>query len=222
MSEIFSQKNLLTFLGIIVVAVIAFFVWNSNKKVAESLILQVPFTAQAPNGNWDRNEDCEETSIVMANAFLDGATNDRMPAAEAQKAINQLKTWEEANIGYNANTGADATTQMARGAFGILVKEIKNYTAEDLKSELSKNHVILLPINARLLDNPKYFDNGPLYHMIVVRGYRGDTFIVNDPGTEGGDGNEYTFDILKKAAADWDQNAKQMDPTRKIALILSK
>jgi hypothetical protein len=182
----------------------------------------VPFTAQAPTNLWDRNEDCEEASITMATAFLNGQTQDKISASDALKAINQLKNWEEVNIGYNANTGADATTAMATGAFGLKVKQIKDYTEQDLKAALNQNHVILLPINAKHLGNPAYHTNGPLYHMIVVRGYREDVFIINDPGTNGGDGNEYTFDTLKNAAADWDQTQKAMDPTRKIALILSK
>ncbi|MDB4940426.1 MAG: hypothetical protein JWO40_851 [Candidatus Doudnabacteria bacterium] len=192
------------------------------KALAQSITLAVPFSAQAPNGNWDRNEDCEETSITMANAYLTGTTEDKLPADAAQQAINNLKSWEQKNLGYNANTGVDATTKMAAGAFGLKIKPLVNFTENDLKTALSDNKPILLPINARQLGNPKYQDTGPLYHMIVLRGYDGDNFIVNDPGTEGGDGNSYTFSILKNAAADWNQTTKSMDATRKIALIVSK
>ncbi|KKR41046.1 MAG: hypothetical protein UT75_C0002G0083, partial [Candidatus Yanofskybacteria bacterium GW2011_GWE2_40_11] len=47
-------------------------------------------------------------------------------------------------------------------------------------------------------------------------------FIVNDPGTTQGNGMIYSFDTLKQAAADWNNSAKTMDATIKIALILSK
>src|SRR5579863_5518926 len=70
-----------------------------------TLILQVPFSTQAPDDSWSRNEDCEETSITMANAYLTGSTEDKLPPAAAQNAINNLKAWENANLGYNANTG---------------------------------------------------------------------------------------------------------------------
>jgi hypothetical protein len=185
------------------------------------VILQVPFTPQAPTNNWNRNEDCEETSITMAQAFLNGNMDDRLPAGIAQASINSLKKWEQSNLGYNANTGADATTKMAEGVFSMKIKQISNYTEQDLKDELIKHHPILLPINARLLGNPKYQNSGPLYHMIVVRGFKGDTFIVNDPGTDSGDGNEYPFSTLKKAAADWNNAAKTMNMSRKIALVAS-
>src|SRR6185369_12908370 len=78
----------------------------SHPPIPYAVILQVPFTSQAPNGNWNRNEDCEETSITMATAFLNGQTGNTMSAGDAQRAINQLKSWENINIGYNMNTGA--------------------------------------------------------------------------------------------------------------------
>jgi hypothetical protein len=187
-----------------------------------SLILAVPFSTQAPSGNWDRNEDCEETSITMANAFLTGTTEDKLPAGAAQNAINNLKTWENANLGYNANTGVDATTKMAEGAFGLNISSVQNFTEDDLKSALAHNHPILFPLNAKLLPNTHYVNGGPLYHMIVLRGYKGDTFIVNDPGTNGGDGNEYPFSVLQNASADWDNTTKTIDSNRKFALVVKK
>jgi len=158
----------------------------------------------------------------MATAFLNGQTGNLMPASDAQKAINQLKAWENINQGYNMNTGADATKKLAEGAFGLSVKAMVDYSETDLKQALASDHPILLPINAKLLNNPKYLNGGPLYHMIVVRGYHNGKFIVNDPGTESGNGNEYSFDVLKNAAADWNQTSQSMDPTAKIALVLSK
>jgi hypothetical protein len=192
------------------------------KIIPATVILQVPFSAQAPTNDWSRNEDCEETSITMANAFLTGTTEDRLPAAAAQNAIDNLKIWEQKNLGYNANTGVDATTQMAEGAFGLKVTQIQNFTEADLKTALTNNHPILLPINAKLLGNTQYANGGPLYHMIVIRGFKGDTFIVNDPGTDGGDGNEYPFIVLQKASADWNQAIKSIDASRKFALVVSK
>ena len=224
--EIESPKLDMLYAGIgvvvLTIALLYLFKGTVQKPLPETFILAVPFTPQAPTNNWNRNEDCEETSITMANAFLNGEQEDRMPAPLAQAAIDNLKKWEQANLGYNANTGADATQKMAEGAFSLKIRQIPNYTENDLKKALVNSQPILLPINARLLNNPKYFDNGPLYHMIIVRGYKSHTFIVNDPGTDSGDGNEYSFSTLHKAAADWNQATKKMDPNRKVALIVSK
>jgi len=214
-----SYKYIVALLGLaIVIGVISI----NNQQLPDTLLLAVPFTDQAPTGKWDRNEDCEEASITMAQAYLTGDTEDRLPVTGAQIYISKLRAWEEANLGYNADTGAYATSRMAEGAFGITVRQIKDYTEIDLKKELIKNNVILLPINARLLGNPTYAESGPTYHMIVVRGYNASGFIVNDPGTEQGNGMVYSFETLKRAAADWNNSAKIMNSTIKIALILSK
>lgn len=217
MKNIFSNhKPIVAILGIGALVIITY--WPLPK----TFLLPVPFTDQAPTGKWDRNEDCEEASIAMANAYLNGNEKDKLTATIAQEYITKLRIWENANLGYNADTGAYATSRMAEGAFGITVQQIKDYTEIDLKRELIKNHVVLLPINARLLGNPTYAESGPTYHMIVVRGYNTSGFIVNDPGTEQGSGMIYSFEILKKSAADWNNSAKIMDSTIKIALILSR
>ncbi|MFA6252654.1 MAG: C39 family peptidase [Patescibacteria group bacterium] len=192
------------------------------KSIPNSFVLQVPFSAQAPTDNWSRNEDCEETSLAMVDTFLKGNTQDNITASPAQTAIDNLKKWEQANLGYNADTGASATTKMAEGALGLKIKQIQDYTELDLKTELLKGHPILLPINAKLLNSPQYIEDGPTYHMIVIRGFRGHTFIVNDPGTNAGEANEYSFATLQKASADWDHVTKTMNAKRKIALVVSK
>jgi hypothetical protein len=211
-------------IAFVVLAIVALLIFKVviPKIMPASVILQVPFSAQAPTNNWSRNEDCEETSITMANAFVGGNTQDKLPAAAAQNAINNLKSWEQINLGYNQNTGVDATTQMAEGAFNLKITQIQNFTEDDLKNALLNNHPILLPINAKLLQSPQYANGGPTYHMIVIRGFKGDTFIVNDPGTDSGDGNEYSFTILQNASADWNNATKTIDQTRKFALVVSQ
>lgn len=195
---------------------------SENKTTADKLILQVPFSKQAPTDKWDRNEDCEETSVTMANAFLTGNTVNELPADQALEAINNLKNWENANLGFNKDTGAMATTRMAEGAFGLKVNQIKNFTEQNIKDALIENKPVLLPIDARKLNNPKYQNSGPQYHMIVIRGYDGSDLIINDPGVSDGNGQSYSFTALYNAAADWNQATQQMEPDNKIALVLSK
>ena len=221
----FSKLYMLYFgIAFVLLAGAGFYIFKviAPKNIPANFILQVPFSAQAPTDNWSRNEDCEETSLVMVNAFLTGNRENELTASSTQEAINIIKKWEQANLGYNANTGADATTKMAQNALILRVRQIKNYTEADLKTELVNGHPILLPINAKLLGSPQYLENGPTYHMIVIKGFKGDIFIVNDPGTDSGDSNEYSFSILQKASADWINATKKMDPTRKMALVISK
>ena len=156
----FSKLNIVfALLAVIILGAIFFLTKKPTNQAPSSFILQVPFSAQAPTDNWNRNEDCEEASITMANAFLTGNTQNELPPGPAQEAINNLRKWEAVNLGYNADTGADATTRMAQGAFGLTIKQISNFTKEDLKTELTNNHPILLPINAKFLGS--HWDRNP-------------------------------------------------------------
>jgi hypothetical protein len=211
-------------LGIIVLAISGYYIvkYKQTKNIPANLILAVPFSTQAPNENWNRNEDCEETSITMVNAFLTGNTENILPIDIAQNSINKLKAWEQTNLGYNADTGVNATTRMAEGVFGLTITKIQDFTETDLKNALINNNPILLPINAKLLESQQYINDGPTYHMIIIRGFKDHSFIVNDPGTNNGNANEYTFDVLKRASADWNHTTNSLDLTRKFALVVSK
>lgn len=213
-----AHRSVATVLTLGVVVLVVSMYW----PLPSELNLDVPFTDQAPTGKWDRNEDCEEASIAMAQAYLTGDTENLLPSAGAQSYISRLRAWENANIGYNRDTGAYATSRMAEGTFGLKVQQIHNYTKNDLKRALAKHHVVLLPIDARKLQSQQYTNSGPTYHMLVVRGYDPDSFIVNDPGTSDGNGVKYSFETLFDAAADWNNATQMMDHTIKIALVLSR
>src|SRR5690606_41290644 len=55
--------------------------------VVEQLILDVPFTSQAPEGNWKQpwQDACEETSILMVDRFYQEQA--QIGLEEAKKAI---------------------------------------------------------------------------------------------------------------------------------------
>ncbi len=208
-------------LAIVVLALIFYGVSEARtKSVPDSFSLDIPFTPQAPFGNWAGNENCEETSLTMANAYLNGDTRKELPATEAQQQIQRALDWENENLGHNADTGADETAKMAKEVFNLKSTKIFNYSDIDLKRAISKHNVVLLMINAPTLDSGQYpVGGGAGYHVVVLRGYNGDTFYINDPGTTGGENKAYSFDTIKKAAADW---SGRVDFSRKVALVLYK
>lgn len=207
---------------ILVIIILAVFVLPQERKLPVVHILQVPFTSQAPTSNWINNQDCEEASLTMANTYLNGQTHNVINAHDAIRAIAQLNNWEKVNLGYNLDTGAEDTKKLAEGAFAMKVKLIDNFTEADLKKALAANHPVLLPLDARKLGSPKYANGGPDYHMLVIRGYTETMYIVNDPGTSEGNGNEYTFETLYNAAADWNHTTQSMEPEKKILLVISR
>jgi len=192
------------------------------KQPPPELNLAVPFTTQAPNGNWAGNENCEETSAVMAAAYLNGNTQETLEANVAQDEINKLIVWENENLKYNANTGAHETASMIQSALNLHTIVKDDFTEDDIKNAITNKFVVLLPLNAQLLDPSNYPDLHPSYHMVVIRGYRDHLFYINDPGTTLGKNNPYTFEQIHNLAADWNQVTKKIDTGKKTIIIVSK
>jgi hypothetical protein len=71
----------------------------------------------------------------------------------------------------------------------------------------------------RQLGNPNYKQPGPLYHMLVIKGYKknGD-FITNDSGTRKGADYIYQADVIMQAMHDW--NGGKVKTGKKVMLIV--
>ena len=189
-----------------------------------TLSLKVPFTPQAPTGNWDKehNEACEEASALMAAAYFNGDTRSKIPAAEVEQELTRLFEWERANFGYSLDTNSVETAEMIRSVYGLKTKIINDYTEDDIKQAIRENKVVIVLAAGRKLGNPNYTAPGPLYHMLVVRGYTATKIITNDPGTRNGENYQYSFATLKNAPADWDHATNTIDESKSVIIVVSK
>jgi hypothetical protein len=77
----------------------------------------------------------------------------------------------------------------------------------DIKKELAKGNPVIVPTAGRQLHNPNFRQPGPIYHMLVVKGYEGDNFITMDVGTRNGYNYVYGQKVLFHAIADWQNDA---------------
>lgn len=197
---------------------------TSTAEGSGSLNLPIPFTSQAPTANWDylHNEACEEAGAIMANAFLTGDKDEVIPAVRVEAEISALTVWQDKNIGYHFDTTAQETAQMIQGYYGLKVKVQADYTLQDIKDQIDLHYVVILPVNGRLVNNPNYKKPGPIYHMLVIRGYNAAGLITNDSGTRNGKNYPYTFATLYNAGADWNHSLNTIDQTKKVIIIVSK
>lgn len=178
---------------------------TANKAlVAQKFIdLKVLFAPQAPFANWDElhNEACEEASMIMADVYF----NDKPLSAHImEQGILDLVKWETEN-GYSVDITAAEVVDILKKYFNLQGEIIDKVNPEKIKSLLDERKLIIVPAAGRLLGNPNYKSPGPLYHMLVIRGYdesRGE-FITNDPGTRKGDGYRYKYQKFIKAIHDW-------------------
>ncbi len=186
----------------------------ANAPLPATVNLAVPFTPQAPTANWDayHEEACEEASLYMVDQFYRGMPAGLLDPAAVEKAIHAMTDFEDKTFGFNQDTTAAQTAQIARDFLGYgHVEIVEQPTADRIKAILAAGHPVIVPVDGRLIGNPFYASPGPIYHMLVLRGYTSSGFISNDPGTRRGDGYVYGFDQVMKAMHDWNAAAGQAD-----------
>lgn len=168
---------------------------SKDKPSSQVLISGVPFTPQAPFGDWQdpRQQDgCEEASALMAVRWVRGEDLTREQARE--EIINISDFLQEKYGEYRDISLSDIKDQIFEDYFNYSsVKIKKNLEINDIIHELQNGNLVLAPMNGQKLPNPYYTPPGPSRHMMVVRGYdpAADTFITNDPGTRRGELFEY-------------------------------
>jgi len=158
----------------------------------------------------------------MVGAYFAGDTRKTIPATEVEKEIDKLVQWQETNFGYFLDTNAEETAEMIKSIYGLETNLVKNFTENDIKSALLANKVVIIPVNGRKLGNPNYKQPGPIYHMLVIRGYTATKIITNDSGTRNGESYLYLFSTINNATADWDHSINTIDESKSVMIVVSK
>ncbi len=187
--------------------------------------LPVPFTSQAPLGNWaQRQHTCEEASLVMVDRYLHGDHSGALIDPQtADATINQVTTWKPAVDLTTLQVGQVAHKYMG-WAYKVLPSDRLN-----MKQQLALGRPLIVGVRTHGLGNPNYpgyrthYEN-PAYsvsHYLVVAGYdQSDTFILNDPGLTRGHGYHITYDQLMHAIDDLDQAYPDLN-TGRVFLVLA-
>ncbi|MFC1656609.1 C39 family peptidase [Patescibacteria group bacterium] len=171
--------------------------------IPESYDIKVPFISQAPFGIWDElhDEACEEASILLVHYFYQGInlTRERM-----DQDIRALVNYQIKKYGKHKDLTSQETADLAKEYFNYKdVGVVYDFSWEDLKKEIIQDHPVIIPAAGRLLGNPYFTAPGPVYHMLVIRGYNQTEVITNDVGTRRGESYTYTYDVLDQAIHDW-------------------
>lgn len=156
---------------------------DESAALPQSVLLNVPFSTQAPLGEWsDRRQldGCEETSVKMAMMWAYGQA---APAEEVRRDIINMSEFERVTYGSFEDTSAVDTANLFQSFYGYnKVSVAYGITTPDIKLQLAAGHLVLIPLNTRLLKN-KFYRRGPPRHTVVVVGYDNQShqMIINDP-----------------------------------------
>lgn len=168
--------------------------------------LAVPFTSQAPNGVWDplHEDACEEASIYMVDQYFAGAGNVKIDPAIADPVLVDMVNMAQSELGHGLSITAEQVVELVDAYYdGYTAEIIEDPSINDIKQFLVDGYPVIVPAAGRELGNPFFTGEGPLYHMLVIRGYDESRFITNDPGTRHGQNYAYLYSVLMSAMGDW-------------------
>lgn len=174
---------------------------QDSDRVPDSYLLDIPFTSQAPTGDWSApfGEACEEAILVMVSHWKAGTG---FSASQVESEIYNIVDWENTVYGKNEDTSVNETANTAEQLLGLNVHTSRTVTIKRLKQLISEGKPVMVPVFGQAIGNVHYSNNGPLYHMVLLIGYDGDEFITHDPGTRYGASYRYNVNTFYDAIHD--------------------
>lgn len=200
---------------------------NKIIKVPNKFELLVDFAPQAPFANWDNihEEACEEASMIMVDKYF---KNQQLSEVIMEEELQKLLKWQKER-GYKVDLTTNEVVEILKDYFNLGAKLSTEVTVDKIKYELFNGNLIIVPTAGRELKNPNFKQPGPIYHMLVIKGYNDKEFITNDPGTKRGNNYKYLHQRLLDAIHDWDHKLAEDGMTeveithgRQIMIIVKK
>jgi len=192
---------------------------SSDETRPSAINWDVPFTSQAPFANWDEvhKEACEEASILMVLRYFSGDPFESEEEADA--ALDEVLAANEA-MGFAVDTTADQVRMLLLSLDPSLSASlIRNPSVDTLKAVLGDGALVIVPASGTALGNPYFRVPGPRYHMLVLRGFTDDGYVItNDPGTKRGEEFVYRWDVLMDAMHDW--NGGAVESGEKVVVVV--
>lgn len=192
----------------------------SPSTIAESAVITVPYTVQAPFRSWTlHQESCEEAAVLMYDYYLKGITSFSgstvIPQQGASDDMVTLKNWQVANYGSEPDLTIEALGKFMKDYYNYNYQVFKNITKDDIKREITNGNPVLVPVITHGLENPHY-SRQPSYHILFIKGYKSTGVITNDAGISQGENYFYTWDTLFSAI---DAQTSQMGQGREMVII---
>jgi peptidase C39-like protein len=194
----------------------------SPSPLPARILLQVPFTTQAPLGDWyAHQESCEAATLTMVVAYWRHDTEMVINPRVADASIKQIDAWK---------TQLDLTYpllgQIAEDHFGLGFQIIPN-TPGAIREQLAAGRPVIAEVRTHGLGNPSYPGYYSHYeqtgwsvpHFIVIIGYDSTGVWLNDAGISRGRGYHISFAQLTHAIADLDSHHPNLDQGQTLMVV---
>jgi len=185
-----------------------------------SVNLAVPFTSQAPSYNWDQpfQDACEEASLIMIDYYYQD--KELPPPLQIEDILLDMIGWQQDNWDGHFNLSVDKVVEFAGIYYDYDIEVVKDLTTDKIEDYLDRGLPIVIPADGHILEQPYFTNDGPDYHMLVIKGYIDGNFITNDPGTWRGADFIYSYENMMASIMDWDtKKASATGPKQGLVLL---
>ena len=175
----------------------------------DHVLLQVPFTTQAPLNNWAQHqESCEAANLTMLWLYWKHDLSVVIDPNAADNLIRTIDSWKS-----QPDLNDTMVGQLAEQHWGYSYRIVPN-DAQVIAKQLAAGRPLLAEVRTHGLGNPHYPGYTSHYeqtgwsvpHFVTIIGYDSTGVWLNDPGISWGRGYHVTYAQLTHAIDDLDQH----------------
>jgi len=188
----------------------------------DHLLLQVPFTTQAPLNNWGQHqESCEAANLTMLRLYWNHDQSVVIDPHTADGYINTIDAWKP-----RPDLNDDLMGELAADHWDYSYQVVPN-TPEVIAREIAAGRPLIAEVRTHGLGNDHYPGYSNHYeqtgwsvpHFVTIIGYDSTGVWLNDPGISWGRGYHITYAQLAHAIDDLDQHNPELDQGQVLLLI---
>ncbi|TME69602.1 MAG: hypothetical protein E6I50_06105 [Chloroflexi bacterium] len=188
----------------------------------DHVLLQVPFTTQAPLNNWDRHqESCEAANLTMLYLYWNHNGSVVIDPHAADSWIGTIDAWKPAPDLNDTQVG-----ELAKQHWGYSYRLVPN-DPKVIAQQLAAGRPLLAEVRTHGLGNSHYPGYASHYeqngwsvpHFVTIIGYDATGVWLNDPGISWGRGYHITYAQLTHAIDDLDQHHPSLSQGQVLLLV---
>ena len=186
------------------------------------VLLQVPFTTQAPLNNWAQHqESCEAATLTMLVSYWQHSSAVVIDPHAADASINQIDKWKS-----QPDLNVTMMGELAEQHFGFAYRIVPN-DPKVIAEQLSAGRPLIAEVRTHALGNPRYPGYSTHYeqngysvpHFILIVGYDSTGVWLNDPGISWGRGYHISYAQLAHAIDSLDQHHPALNQGQVLLLL---
>lgn len=188
----------------------------------DRILLQVPFTTQAPLNNWAQHqESCEAATLSMLTSYWRHDPAVVIDPRTADGMINAIDSWKP-----RPDLTETMMGELALQRWGYTYEIVPN-DPKMIAAQLAAGRPLIAEVRTHGLGNPRYpgyanhFEQlgWSVPHFVLIIGYDSTGVFLNDPGISWGRGYHITYTQLAHAIDDLDQHHPSLAQGQVLLLI---